>query len=361
MWKLHYWLTAALTLLLIPVCSAARLHIGSLSYVPGFMIGWIAQSIIWAALLYQFGVPSAWTELRRNWKRLLVALEVPLLVIPLFAFVAHNLEIGILISTIGVIVLEFWYRHGGRKAAASVLLPWTYLAFGIQLAFLYNSAIVSARQFNLYDPFFQRLDMLLFHISVSGISRASSLLYTPAEMIYYAIGGVMGAGLLFLCLAGDRRAAFQMSGAILLSYYFSLVVFYIWPSHGPYSLAGWSFPPGMITGTIQRVSYANAAALYHHAGWSDPALGYFVAFPSVHVAQPFIAGWFLRRWKGVSLIIFGYCALLVPAILILRWHYFVDIVAGLGIAALAIAIVSCVPRTKAAKEPALEMKSVATA
>ena len=360
MWKLHFWLTGALTVLLLPVCHAARLHIGNLSYVPAFMIGWIAQSIIWAGARYQLGAPGSWAALRKNWKRLLLAAEIPALVIPLFAFVAHDLEIGILISAIGIIVLEFVYRRGSWKSAASVLLPWTYLAFGIQLAFLYNSAIVSVRPFNLYDPLFQRLDMLLFHISVSGISRAASMLYTPAEVIYYAIGGVMGAGLLFLCLAGDRRAAFQMSGAILLSYYFSLLVFYIWPSHGPYALAAWSFPPGMVTGAVQRATYANAAALYHRTAWSDPALGYFVAFPSVHVAQPFIAGWFLRRWKGASLLIFAYCALLVPAIVILRWHYFVDIVAGLGIAGLAIAIVSRIPHPASAEEPALEIKSVAT-
>jgi len=361
MWKLHFWLTVALTLLLVPVCHMARLRLGDFSYVPGFLIGWVAQSILWAGFLYQFGVPGAWTTMRRDWKRMLVALEIPLLVIPLFAFVAHNLTIGVMISGIGLIALEFFYRRGNWKAAASVILPWLYLAFGIQLAFLYNCAIVSARPFNLYDPLFQRLDMLLFRISVSGISHASAALYAPAELIYYAIGGVMGAALLFLCLAGDRRAAFQMSGAILLSYYFSLAVFYLWPSHGPYSLAAWRFPPGMVTGAVQHASYSSAAALYHHTGWMNPVLGYFVAFPSVHVAQPFIAGWFLRRWKRVSQIIFVYCALLVPSIVILQWHYFVDIVAGLAIAGLAIAIVSRVPARATAEQPALELKGVATA
>jgi hypothetical protein len=35
----------------------------------------------------------------------------------------------------------------------------------------------------------------------------------------------MGAAILFLCLAGDKRAAFQMGGAILIAYYVSLAVF----------------------------------------------------------------------------------------------------------------------------------------
>src|SRR5665811_1639699 len=84
------------------------------------------------------------------------------------------------------------------------------------------------------------------------------------------------------------------------------------------------------------MSLVNASALYHHATRITPPLGYYVAFPSVHVAQPLIAAWFLRKWRRASMIVAGYCGLLVPAIIILQWHYVIDIIAGLAVAALAV-------------------------
>jgi hypothetical protein len=303
------------------------------TYLPGFMVGWALQSILWAGLLYQFGVPGAFSELQENWKRLIIACLIPAILLSLF-----GVRTAGLVSTVGLVVLEFYYRGGRWGLLAGTLLPWLYLAAGIQIAFIYNSAIVSVRRFDLYDPFFLRLDAMA-GISVPRISHAAAAFYAPAEAIYYAIGGVMGAALLFLCLDGDRRAAFQMAGAIVTAYYISLLIFFVWPSHGPYALVATAFPPGMTTDAVQKASYFNASVLYHHRGWMPPALGYFVAFPSMHVVQPFIAGWFLRRWRRVSLIVFGYCGLLVPAIVILQWHYFVDIIAGLMIAALAILLV----------------------
>jgi membrane-associated phospholipid phosphatase len=132
--------------------------------------------------------------------------------------------------------------------------------------------------------------------------------------------------------------AFQFSGAILTAYFLSLVIFTILPAQGPFIDA--SLPPNTITASIQHSSLNNATILYHHRGWIDPPRAYYVAFPSMHLAQPLIAAWFLRRWRGVSAIVCAFCALLAVAIVILRWHYLVDIVGGLVVAVLAVWIVS---------------------
>jgi membrane-associated phospholipid phosphatase len=190
-----------------------------------------------------------------------------------------------------------------------------------------------------YDALLNILDThLMFGVTVAGLSSDAALLYVPAEYIYYSIGGVIGAAILFLCFAGDRRAAFQMSGAILTAYFISLGVFYIFPAQGPFIAAG--LPPHLFTAAIQRASLINATVLYHHAGWITPPRAYYVAFPSMHVAQPLIAAWFLRRWRAVSAIIFVYCALLTASIVILQWHYVVDILGGIGVAALAVYVVT---------------------
>jgi hypothetical protein len=266
-----------------------------------------------------------------------------LLLIPVNGLGITTWEIG----ACGVLATELYFRKVKLASAALALAPWLYLALGIQMAIVYNMAIVSVRPFNLYDSFFQRLDATIFGVSVAGISHsvasfshASPSLYLSAEIIYFAIGGVMGAALLFLCMAGDCHAAFQMAGTIVTAYYLSLMVFWAWPSHGPYLLD----PVNALSGTnifsIQQALHKDAAALYHHRDWVSPVFGYFVAFPSMHVVQPLIAGWYLRRWRRVSQLVFAYCGLLVFAIIILEWHYLVDILGGILIAVLATMLAS---------------------
>jgi hypothetical protein len=302
-----------------------------------FLLGWVLQSIIWAVLLYQFGIPGAWVAIGHCWWRMIPALAMAGIIV----FVS-GWSSGVMFAIAGFAVLEFYHRKGNWKVLGSAVPPWAYLAFGIQLALYFSSVIVSVRACTEYDSAFARIDkLLMFGGTVTGISRDAVSLYGTAEFLYYSIGGVMGAAILFLCLSGERQAAFQMCGAILTAYYISLVLFFLLPAQGPFISAG--LPPGIATATVQRMSLVNATILYHHTRWITPPLGYYVAFPSLHVAQPVIAAWFLRRWSRVCMIVGAYCVLLVPAILILQWHYVIDIIGGLFVAAIAVWLASGCP------------------
>jgi membrane-associated phospholipid phosphatase len=48
--------------------------------------------------------------------------------------------------------------------------------------------------------------------------------------------------------------------------------------------------------------------------------------------------WFLRRWKRMLIVLCAYDALLIVSILLLEWHYLVDIIGGVLVAAISIAI-----------------------
>ena len=346
--QLHLWLTAASFLLLWPVCRATRVLPDLSGSVASLFFSWVVQSVVVAGLLYQFAVPGAWQPVWEHRWRFLPAAAI---LLSLFFYMGSGFTAALFCLFV-LVGLEFHFRSGDWLRALWSLLPWVYLAAGIQIAFTFNTAIVTVRPYDLYDLFFRTLDARLFHLSVAAINHAATGLYPVAEAIYYSIGGFMGAGLLFLCLAGDRSSAFRLAGAIVCCYFLSLLVFFAFPSNGPYILDPPGFPPGLATDAIQRASQANAAALYHHRQWLSGMFGYFVAFPSMHVAQPLIAAWFLRRWKWVSAFIFFYCALLVPAILILEWHYAVDIVGGILIAMLAMKISSLdLPWTRLRRKP----------
>ena len=340
--RFHLLFFAAFSLLLIPACFMTRLSFPSPFSNGSFLFSWAVQSILWAALLYQFGTACSWAPLFKNAWRLLPALGMAALIFYLFGWSA-----GAEITVVAFAIAEFHFRGGSWKTVAGAVVPWLYLASGIIVALFYSSVVVSVRPCSEYDAVLKRLDSwILFGGSVTAFSDVASRLYSPAELIYYGIGGVMGAAILFLCLAGDRRSALQMCGSIVTAYFLSILIFYCIPAQGPFIAS--ALPPQLITAGIQRMSLLNATALYHHAQWLEPPLAYYVAFPSLHVAQPLIAAWFLRRWKGVSTILYAYCSLLVVAILILRWHYVVDILGGLGVAASAVALVTLRSRPRPA-------------
>ena len=197
------------------------------------------------------------------------------------------------------------------------------------------------RPCTLYDAALNNLDKhIMLGLPVNSLSHTFYSLYPVAEWVYYGLFGIIGAALLLLCLFGDRKAAMQMSGTILIAYFMSLTVFYFIPALGPF-VEG-DFPPANLysdraTGLvgIRQVAVSPARNGFHC--WRRTTSWH---FRRSHLAQPVIAAWFLRRWKRVSLVIVAYCILSAPSILILRWHYLVDIIGGLIVGAAAIAITS---------------------
>jgi hypothetical protein len=64
--------------------------------------------------------------------------------------------------------------------------------------------------------------------------------------------------------------------------------------------------------------------------------GYYIAFPSMHIGLPVIAMWFMRHWRPVFWFLAAYSCIVAAALIILEWHYVVDIPGGLAVAALAL-------------------------
>jgi hypothetical protein len=108
-------------------------------------------------------------------------------------------------------------------------------------------------------------------------------------------------------------------------------LFYLWPSQGPYYLCPGhflQFPSTLKTYAIQKFLIGDVLALWNHVPIRRISTDYFIAFPCMHIAQPLIVAWFLRRWKRMLLVLFVYDAVLIVSILLLEWHYVVDIIGG---------------------------------
>jgi hypothetical protein len=289
-------------------CYLVRIRPAGPSFLPGFLVVWFLLSLPWAIFLYLFGVPGACDRLLGRLP------DVP----------------------------KSWKRLIGSAVAI-----WAYLALGVLVGIYYGAVVVSVRGYDLYDVAFARIDsVVLFGHSVIGISHGATALVPAAECIYLAMFGIMGAGVILLCLSDQCPMAFEMSSSIIVAYILSAICFALWPSAGPFSLCSdhlSHFPHHSVSLPIQQRALSSAARLWQHKGVVTVPLAYFFSFPAMHLAQPLIVAWFVRRWKRASALIVIYCTLLIPAILVLEWHYFADIIGGIVVAVLSVVLVEGYP------------------
>jgi hypothetical protein len=323
-----------MVVLFLPASRWARIRPVIPPDVLGYLFVWVLGSIVLSALLYQIGFSGAWGALRHNGKRFFYA-------IPMFAtlFAFFTWKQFVAASILGVAILEFYYRNGTRKQVVKIVGVWAYLIGGIIVAIEFQAIVVRLRGFNTYDATLSRMDsILLLGGSVSGFSHSATTLIPIAEAIYYHMFAVIGIGIIFLCLSDSAVNALKMSNCILIAYILATVCFALWPSAGPFSLCSdhATHFPGTITLAEQEFALHSASALSPYSGTVANPSEYFISFPAMHVTIPLIVAWFLRKWKRVLIIVLSYTVLLVPAILILEWHYFSDILGGVGIALLAI-------------------------
>jgi PAP2 superfamily len=349
----HYWTSLLLTAALVPILR--RLHLPfNFDWKTLGIAFWIvldAQSIFVAVLLGLIGLPAETMikPLLHRYQRqplrfLLLVLYAGIL------FWAFGWVKALILTVDTFALLEFFERRASpqiRKTLTAILLPALYLFCGFLLVFAYNCVIVSLRFNFAYDAVFNAADKWLLHgwtvsdLSHWAIRRFPLSFFQSLEFIYFGMFAQIGAAILLVAIHDGRDRAMQYIGTILTAYYLALAIFYLWPSQSPYYLCVnhfSHFPESLQAYRIQLFLNQHAVMLSNHVPIRRISSDYFIAFPCMHIAQPLIVMWFLRRWRRMLLVLAGYDLLLIVAILLLEWHYFVDILAGALVAAVAIAI-----------------------
>jgi hypothetical protein len=349
----HYWIGLLLALALVPVLRFENLPL-KFDWITLGVAYWIllaAQSIFAAVLLCLIGLPREQVIepfLARH-------RENPLRIIPLLLFFAILVWVAgwlraLVLTVDAVALLEVLSRQkakGLRHVAALILAPAAYLFFGFLMVLAYNNVIVSVRNNFATDPALAAIDhWLLRGHSVSELSHwalqtFSLWIFKALEVIYFGMFLQIGATMILLALCDGRTRALQFVGTILMSYYLALIIFYVWPAQGPYTVcpAHFSrFPTSLQSYNIQATLIPHALALFHHARIHRISTDYFIAFPCMHIVQPIIVLWFLRRWRRMVIALAVYDLLLIAAILMLEMHYVIDIIVAFPVALLSIAI-----------------------
>jgi hypothetical protein len=350
---LHYWVGLLLGVALIPLLRELHLPV-QFDWVRLGTAYWLvlaAQSVFVAAVLCLIGLPrsEAFGPLVERYR--CNPLRIVMLLVYFGILVWAFTWMKALVLTVDTIaVLEFRDRTNVRelgKAAAAILLPALYLFAGFLVVLAYNDIIVSVRYNFAYDPTFNAMDRWILHgKTVSDLSHWAVQTFPRSffkflEFIYFGMFPQIGAGIILVTLYHGRNRGLQFVGTLLTSYYLALALFYLWPSHGPYYLCSAhfsQFPSTLQTYWIQKFLIAHAQALWKHVPIHRISTDYFIAFPCMHIAQPLIVMWFLRRWKRIVIALCIYDTVMIVAILFLEWHYLVDIMGGVLVAGIAIAI-----------------------
>lgn len=344
----HYWISLLLGVALVPILR--QLHLPVSFDWKTFGIAYLilgTQSIFVAVLLYLIGVPwrMSLKPLIERYRRQPVRIVLVLVYLAALGWTLTWVKAAVLtVDAIAIVELRERKHH---LSATAVLLPALYLFAGFVLLFAYNVIIASVHYGFAYDAVFNAMDKwILRGGSVSGVSHWAVRTFPIGffrflEFIYFGMFPQIGAAIVLTALFDGKKRGLQFVGTILMAYYLALGLFYLWPSQGPYYLCPGHFlrfPSSLKTYAIQKFLIGDVLALWNHVPIRRISTDYLIAFPCMHIAQPLIVAWFLRRWKRMLLVLFAYDTVLIVSILLLEWHYVVDIIGGIVVAGIAIAI-----------------------
>jgi PAP2 superfamily len=229
-------------------------------------------------------------------------------------------------------------------AAGRRVLPRGWGDFGIQLAIWlgFYFAYMGVRSFADRNPataflnglrvidFEQRLTHHLVEQTAQQVADSSKILLTAAAWTYWNSEFTM-IGLTLLWVYLRRHDHFiRFRNTILLANLIGLVGYVVMPTAPP-----WMFPR---EGFVAGVSHSTGLL----AAFANP----FAAMPSLHAADALIVGVFLAvtcRRRPVKLLWALWPGWVWFCVMATANHFLVDVVAGIGVALLSLALVSWTP------------------
>jgi len=347
--NLHFLITAIAIVSLFPALELVKFPFkwNWLGYFGGYTV--IAlKAIVAAVVLYLIQSPDkVLTILRGIW------VDKPKLLITMMfggvLLMAIGLEYALymVIGSISFIEILKLFRQNEKSfydIVVSLLPAATYLFFGLVIVFTFVNIVVRIRYFGLYDDFLNNVDKIILGMSVLELARyASDILPEKAfhvlDFIYYGMFAQIGAALIICGISSGSRQSLQFVGTILFAYYIAICLFFLFPSIGPFYYHETSIDrpfselPSYAT---QKYLLLKAKYLWEQNSVQAIPVGYYIGFPCMHIAQPLIVLWYLRKWKKMAVVLLTYDVLLIVAILLLEWHFFADILGGVAVAAVAV-------------------------
>jgi hypothetical protein len=229
--------------------------------------------------------------------------------------------------------LPIYWHEKGRTALrdSTLVIPWALLLAAI----LPFPVLIAARlRMPLQDSFFGRIDQLL-GVSVPGIMTWTAHHWFGAVInsSYPLLQPLLAVAALAPALAGKVKNAREFLLANLLAFAIGVPAFALLPAIGPW------YYYHLSPNSAQAYCWSQLQLLRIPGNFvfQSQAVGV-VCFPSFHVIWAILSAAALWGFRPIRIPVALLSAMIIASTLTTGWHYFSDVLGGIAVAAISIAI-----------------------
>jgi hypothetical protein len=244
---------------------------------------------------------------------------------------------------LGAIGFLIWRKRadGVFRAYASLLL----IGLGYVSVFAWNELCASLTLHAIRDPILRDMDLAIYrwllHTPADGAEIFPLIRYPPLLLYLDNAYQCMFIGIPLVIFVlhssgGEPRAFIQ---ALFSCYFVALLIFLLFPTIGPTLADPKLFSKAYEhTQTYEMIRQMTAEYKALQGTGALSGLGYFVALPSLHVAVAVLEQVFLYRSRAHFWLFLPINLLVVPATVVLGYHYLLDVPAGVLLASAVLAM-----------------------
>ena len=228
----------------------------------------------------------------------------------------------------------WWHQHkNAEKRDAALMLPWAML---LAVLVAQMAATAATFQFPLRDSVWHNLDIDL-GIRIPAVMAWAGHYPSLQKFLawsYDQLHPMMLVAILLLPLLGRRKSAERYILANALGFVIGLPFMVFMPAIGPW--VTWHFSPTL----PQTICESSILMLRHGSIPSNGLFGATVCLPSFHTFWAVLTAqalWTFRVLRYPAILL---AALITASTMTMGWHYGVDVIAGLLLAALCAALAS---------------------
>ena len=257
-----------------------------------------------------------------------------------FTVEAHDLPTVAGVAVVGLVGAAGLRGRGRTRVAAA--LEGVLLLPVLAMTAIFLTMVLAAAAPPYADPWLAVADRWAFPVGWPAMVRSVGAhpgLVAAMEFSYRSLGWQPFLLVVVLGATGRERDLHRFLHAWALGLVASVAVFALAPAMSPFPFYG--------------LTPADVPAMTVHAGWDAHALleqlrdgsarvlsiqaaDGLITFPSFHAAGAVLLGWGFARVPVIGAPLVALNIAMLPAIPMIGSHYFVDVVAGIGVAALAI-------------------------
>jgi membrane-associated phospholipid phosphatase len=244
-----------------------------------------------------------------------------------------SLLVGVLVLSLIMLPLPaYWQEKGKRELRdAALTLPW-FLFLKVVLSFIVVVSGRSGMGIGLKDEYFAHLDQSLgVHVPSMMAWASQNWFGRLIDRSYSLLTPLLLVSFFLPALTGKAKQARFFITANVVAFTIGMPMFALFPAVGPWY--GYHLAATASQAACQRDLFFLRA----HDFYTMHSLGV-VCFPSFHVIWAIFAVillWYLKALRIPVVILSG---TIILSTMTCGWHYFVDVLAGIVVAGISIAI-----------------------